>query len=78
MADSELNPQHPVTVNLHGHWHKIAAFIMVKLQVKEVTLDLADLEYQPPEGINIVAQEIGDALKISLVDNKTAHLLAHS
>jgi len=32
----------------------------------------------PPEGINIVAQEIGDALKISLVDNKTAHLLAHS
>ena len=77
MPDSELNPQHPVTKGLSQHWHKILAPHMKKLGVNKITLTDKDFE-MPPEGLNVVAHEDGEGLHIRLVDNKTAHLLAHS
>ena len=78
MITSELNPQQPVTSGLSGHWHKVAALIMVKLNVQEVVLTPQDMISEPLGGLNIVAHETGGELKIKLVDNETAHLLAHS
>lgn len=39
----ELNPSNPVTAGLHDHWHKLAAMLMIKQGLKEITITEADL-----------------------------------
>jgi hypothetical protein len=40
----EMNPHHPVTEQLHEHWHKIAALIMRKAGLSKLTITLEDSE----------------------------------
>lgn len=39
----ELNPNHPVTQQVHDHWHKIAAILMQKFGKSAVEITEADV-----------------------------------
>lgn len=76
----ELNPNHPVTRQARTEWHKIAALIMAKLGVKELTLSIQDIERALRGGLNIVLdardeRETG-VLTVRIVDDATAAELA--
>lgn len=76
---TEANPNHPVTRAVRNEWHKIAAFLLVKLnEGREVVLTLADIEaaLARPGGINIVLHEKRDGLHIKLVGDDEAERLA--
>jgi hypothetical protein len=40
---TELNPNHPVTEELHEQWHKIVAILMLKMGVRELELHPEDV-----------------------------------
>jgi hypothetical protein len=40
----ELNPNHPVTQEVHDHWHKIVAILLHKFGKREVTITMADVQ----------------------------------
>lgn len=76
----ELNPNHKVVRQAHDNWHKIAALIMVKLDLKELELNQADINKICGGNINIVLDarkesETGN-LTVRIVDDKTALKLA--
>lgn len=72
---SELNPNHPTTMTMHDHWHKIAAVLMRKFGLEHVVITAADIN-RIPEGNFIVLQELNDGLHLKFVDEKTAIALA--
>ena len=71
----ELNPNHKVVQQARDHWHKIAALIMVKLNLTELEITHADLEKLTGGNINIVLDARGESitgkLTIRIVDDKT-------
>lgn len=71
----ELNPNHPVTSGLHDHWHKVVAAIMIKLGKAELQLTMEDLS-KLEKNVNIVVKEKDNSLFVSIVDDKTAAMLA--
>jgi len=78
----ELNPNHEVARQVHDHWHKVAALIMVKLGLTEVKLTMADVDKIAHGNVNIVLDSRGESetgvMTIRLVDDKTANELARS
>jgi hypothetical protein len=40
---SELNPNHPVTQEVHDHWHKIVGILMLKIGVAEIEITESDV-----------------------------------
>lgn len=82
LNQSELNPQHPVTESVHDQWHKLLALTMVKHGWDRLIITHEDIEKlvrkSQSGGINIAVQEKEDGIHLTLVDNKTAHLLANS
>lgn len=71
---SELNPNHPVTQEMHDNWHKIVALIMRKFGVSEVEIGLEDIS---GEGMAVVADtRKNDVLIIRLITMKEAEKLA--
>lgn len=40
----ELNPDHPVTQEMHTEWHKILAIVMRKLGINKVSIMLEDVQ----------------------------------
>lgn len=76
----ELNPNHKVVRQAHYHWHKIAALIMIKLDVKELELTMDDVNKLAAGNVNIVLDARGESetgiLKVRIVDDKTAEELA--
>lgn len=53
----EINPNHPVTQEVHDLWHKIAALLVYKTGNKEMTITLADLkawERDYPDGAIVI------------------------
>jgi hypothetical protein len=76
----ELNPNHPVVRKAHDHWHKIAAMIMVKLDLKELQISMDDLKKISAGNINIVLDARNESqtgcLTVRIVDDKTAAELA--
>lgn len=75
---SELNPNHPVTQEVRDHWHKIAAIIMFKANLKHVTITSSDVKILGEflEGGAICCKENGDVIEVFLVDAKEAQRLA--
>lgn len=54
---AELNPNHPVTREVHDLWHKIAALMLHKSGKKEMRITLADLqawEREYPNGAIVI------------------------
>lgn len=76
----ELNPNHKVVRQAHDHWHKIAALIMVKLNLTELELTMDDVNKLARGNTNIVLDARGESktgkFKIRIVDDKTADALA--
>lgn len=53
----EINPNHPVTQEVHDLWHKIAALLVHKTGKKEMTITLDDLqawERDYPDGAIVI------------------------
>jgi hypothetical protein len=78
MAVSELNPNHPVTTEVREHWHKIAALLLFKLNIKSVIISPEDIEYMGSvlaDGA-IVCHEHDGILEIKLVNGREAKRLA--
>lgn len=78
MFKSELNPNHPVTQEMRENWHKIAAIIMHKMNVKHLTIDSGDVQRLSEwlDGGAICAKPKGEVLEIFLVDATEAQRLA--
>lgn len=76
----ELNPNHRVVRQAHDHWHKIAALIMVKLNLKELKLTMEDVDKIAHGDVNIVLDARGEretgSFTLRIVDDKTALELA--
>lgn len=72
------NPNHKVSQAVEGQWHKICAFIMVKLKLKEFIITTEDINEmaQRSEGMNIAVHDDGNRIRIYMVDNETADRLA--
>lgn len=70
----ELNPNHPVTQQMHDQWHKLAALAVMKAG-GHVVISMEDLGRLPPGG-GITVQELDDGLHLRLVDARTAEVLA--
>jgi len=75
----ELNPNHPVTRAASQQWHKIAALIMVKLDIKEIRFTAGDVA-RIQSNVNIVLDERGSSetgtFAVRIVDDRTAAELA--
>lgn len=53
----EINPNHPVTREVHDHWHKIAAILLHKMGMRELRITLADLQawaHDFPDGAIVI------------------------
>lgn len=75
----ELNPNHPVTRELHDNWHKFAAILMHKFRLRRIAISVEDIDRMNrdwPDGINIVAEPEGKIIHLTLVDNTEAERLA--
>jgi hypothetical protein len=74
----ELNPDHPVTKELHDQWHKMLALVLVKLGIKEIVLREKDVQrgLNLEGGLNVVCRAHPDALRITLVSDEEAQRLA--
>lgn len=80
---SELNPEHPTTASLSGNWHKLLIALMLRYGWESVVLSTEDFERlaaraNSADGLNITAREDEKGLHLTLVDDKTAQLLANS
>jgi len=72
----ELNPQHPVTQEVHDHWHKLAALLMVKLNADVVVITPADIERMNQRDLVIIAHAHADCLEIKLLPRAEGERLA--
>lgn len=49
----ELNPNHPVTMEVHDHWHKIAALLMMKFGLVATKITTEEIARLGESGMNI-------------------------
>ena len=69
----EINPKHPVTSALHENWHKVTAAVMMKLQLREITLTDSDLQRLNPGNGDlptIVMHDTAGVLKLMLFEDE--------
>lgn len=71
----ELNPNHPVSQQMHDHWHKICALLMRKMGRDHIVITMVDLRSFPADSF-MVFQELEDGLHLRLVDEAEAVRLA--
>ena len=45
----ELNPNHPVTKEVHDHWHKVVALMMLHFGLKEFRITNAMIASMPTD-----------------------------
>lgn len=57
---TELNPNHPVTQEIHDHWRKIAFMLMRKISQDRVIIT--------PEEVELFANDAGSAITIRFDD----------
>lgn len=75
---AELNPNHPVTREVHDHWHKIVAILLHKMGKKELRITVADLqawERDFADGAVVIKANNHDFV-LSLVTAEEASVLA--
>jgi hypothetical protein len=74
---NELNPNHPVTVEIREQWHKLLAVLMHKFGLTEVEITVDDLLTLEKSGLmNITAHPKGDVITLRLVSDAEAARLA--
>ena len=72
----EFNPNHPVVQAARDNWHKIAAFIMWKLELKTISFSIADIDAMSKEDLVIVLHDHSDSLEVKLVSRAEGEKLA--
>lgn len=70
-----LNPNHIVTQQMDGNWHKIVAILLMKMGETDVTITEADVLSMQP-GFCIGVQELTDGLHIRLLSSEEGQELA--
>lgn len=74
---SELNPNHPVTIELREQWHKLCAIVMFKLDLQEITITVSDIQRMSDSGMaNITMRSKGNVITLALVSDAEAARLA--
>lgn len=74
---SELNPNHPVTIELREQWHKLCAILLFKSGATEVQITADDIErFANSVLTNITIHPEGDVLTLALVSSTEAARLA--
>lgn len=75
-----LNPNHPVSQQADGQWHKLLAVVMLKQGLKKVELTIEDVKRVAAGNVNIVLDARGEAqsgkMTIRIVDDQEAERLA--
>jgi hypothetical protein len=77
---NEVNPNHPVTMTMHDHWHKVVAILMHQCGLDSFEITAAHLEQferEYPNG-NVVADARGSRFVIRLVTAEEGQRLARS
>ena len=76
----ELNPNHPVTQEVSGQWHKFLAVLMLKLGHNHLVISPADIEDFMQSGFGAVTVKDGEhgdgCLHFRLVSMAEAERLA--
>jgi hypothetical protein len=74
----ELNPNHPVTREMHEQWHKFCALLMLKLGADEIEITIEDIDRMELRtgGTNITIRTDGDVIVLTLVTDAEAERLA--
>lgn len=76
----ELNPNHPVTMAAHDHWHKIVALLMMMREETEVEIPVSEIQKHltddPAEMKVVVLQDTGRSLVLRLVTLEEGQRLA--
>jgi hypothetical protein len=79
----ELNPNHPVTREVHDHWHKLCALALHKLGVSKVSITSADIESFSRKWVGrngqdgaITVHPTGNVLTLELVNGDDAARIA--
>ena len=68
-----MNPNHPVTRELHDQWHKLCAALMVKFDLTSVDITSADVERLATCGrANITMRPHGNVITLMLVSDAQA------
>jgi hypothetical protein len=74
---TELNPNHPMTRQMHTEWHKIVALLMHKLGKHHAEITLADLDAFAKSGLGaVLIRERNEVIHLELVSMKEAERLA--
>jgi hypothetical protein len=74
---NELNPNHPVTRELHDQWYKLCAILLFKSGRREAKITSDDIERFTSSGYaNITMHPKGDVITLALVNDEEAARLA--
>lgn len=71
----ELNPNHPVTRQAAGQWHKLAAILVNKFAPESKEVIIRSEDVVKLEGFNIVVFDKQDGLHLKLVNDQEAAAL---
>lgn len=77
----EINPEHPVTSSLRGHWHKIAALLLFKWGQRVVVIrkrDIEDFTRTWGDDAAVLAHDKKDDLQLSLLTAEEAQKRARN
>lgn len=73
----ELNPNNPITQQMHDHWHKVVALLMVDFGITEFEITEEMLKgFEHLGGGAVVADARGGRFVVRLVDWAEAERLA--
>lgn len=69
--DEEINPDHPVTAAMRGQWHKILGYMMHKMNVKDFTITVDDIQ-EVGNDLCVMVHEKRNELHVSLITRQEA------
>ncbi|MFZ1007672.1 MAG: hypothetical protein WAN65_12595 [Candidatus Sulfotelmatobacter sp.] len=72
----ELNPNHPTTSNMHDHWHKIAALLVMRTQKRRTTITLDEVNQLAADNVAITMKETAAGIELQVVSMDEGKRLA--
>ena len=74
----ELNPNHPVTSEMHDHWHKLCAILMLKMKAQSIEITEADVRALGDNEHAICMDQRGGRFVLRMMTMKEAQTLARN
>lgn len=72
----ELNPNHPTTSKIHGHWHKIAALLVMRTPNRRTTITLDEVNQLAADNVAITMKETAAGIELRIVSMEEGERLA--